>query len=48
MSNAVQARSLGQHLAQRLQEVGCDRFFGVPGDYNLSVRTAAGQAGAIV
>ncbi|KAI3428523.1 hypothetical protein D9Q98_007346 [Chlorella vulgaris] len=37
MSNAVQARSLGQHLAQRLQEVGCDRFFGVPGDYNLSL-----------
>lgn len=30
-------RTLGQHLATRLTQIGIDRFFGVPGDYNLSL-----------
>ena len=34
---AVEPRSLGQHLASRLVQIGCSRFFGVPGDYNLTV-----------
>lgn len=29
------SRSLGQHLASRLLQIGCDTVFGVPGDYNL-------------
>ena len=32
-------RSLGQHLATRLTQLGVERFFGVPGDYNLQVRS---------
>ncbi|GAB4814493.1 hypothetical protein N2152v2_001539 [Parachlorella kessleri] len=28
-------RTLGQHIAARLVEVGVNKFFGVPGDYNL-------------
>ena len=28
-------RTLGQHLASRLVELGVEDFFAVPGDYNL-------------
>ena len=31
-------RSLGQHLASRLTQIGVSEFMGVPGDYNLTVR----------
>ena len=30
-------RTLGQHLARRLKQIGVSEIFGVPGDYNLSV-----------
>jgi len=30
-------RTLGQHLGTRLSQIGVKRFFGVPGDYNLSL-----------
>lgn len=29
------SRSMGQHLASRLLQIGCDTVFAVPGDYNL-------------
>ena len=29
------SRTLGQHLASRLVELGVQDFFAVPGDYNL-------------
>jgi len=32
-----QNRTLGQHLATRLTQIGVTRFFGVPGDYNLAL-----------
>ena len=31
----AEARTLGQHLASRLVELGVEDFFAVPGDYNL-------------
>ena len=33
------SRSMGQHLASRLLQIGCDTVFAVPGDYNL-IRTS--------
>lgn len=36
------SRSLGQHLASRLLQIGCDTVFGVPGDYNL-IRELVGE-----
>ncbi|KAL4428395.1 hypothetical protein ABPG75_002484 [Micractinium tetrahymenae] len=30
-------RTLGQHLASRLTQIGVSEFFGVPGDYNLQL-----------
>ena len=30
-----ESRNLGQHLASRLLQIGCDTVFAVPGDYNL-------------
>lgn len=32
-----QQRTLGQHLATRLAQIGCHQFFAVPGDYNLAL-----------
>ena len=31
----TEGRTLGQHLASRLVELGVEDFFAVPGDYNL-------------
>ena len=31
----AQGRTLGQHLASRLVDLGIQDFFAVPGDYNL-------------
>ena len=39
-------RSLGQHIASRLAQVGVNHAFCVPGDYNLTVRRAAAAAAA--
>jgi len=36
MSPDCEQRSLGQHLATRLSQIGIGEFFGVPGDYNLA------------
>ncbi len=33
--NMAEQRTLGQHLASRLVELGVQDFFAVPGDYNL-------------
>ena len=33
----AEARTLGQHLASRLVELGVQDFFAVPGDYNLAL-----------
>jgi len=33
--NMGEQRTLGQHLASRLVELGVQDFFAVPGDYNL-------------
>ena len=30
-THVIMGRSLGQHLADRLSQIGCKRFFGVPG-----------------
>ncbi|KAL6782419.1 hypothetical protein ACKKBG_A06710 [Auxenochlorella protothecoides x Auxenochlorella symbiontica] len=33
----TEPRTLGQHLAHRLSQIGVKHFFGVPGDYNLQL-----------
>ena len=38
-------RTLGQHLATRLTQIGCRQFFSVPGDYNLSLLDELGKEG---
>jgi pyruvate decarboxylase len=35
--NNGEPRSLGQHIATRLVQIGVSEFFGVPGDYNLQL-----------
>jgi pyruvate decarboxylase len=37
MSTECEQRTLGQHLASRLSQIGVLEFFGVPGDYNLAL-----------
>jgi pyruvate decarboxylase len=37
MSTSCEQRTLGQHLATRLSQIGIKEFFGVPGDYNLAL-----------
>ncbi|KAG7674915.1 hypothetical protein Ndes2526B_g07757 [Nannochloris sp. 'desiccata'] len=37
MSTECEQRTLGQHLATRLSQIGILEFFGVPGDYNLAL-----------